>query len=99
MNFAAFVILLAAPAAALSLTRTVPHAPTLALRGRPAFMAEEGVESAAPAAQPVGVAAKPAAVEEKKREFDITQYSITLSIFSLFVIVKTLAYFGIMDTN
>ena len=38
----------------------------------------------------------PAAVEEKAA-FDPTQYSITLSIFFLFCVVKAFSYFGIVD--
>jgi len=36
---------------------------------------------------------------EEPQGFDFTQYSITISIFFLFVGIKTLSYFGFLDSD
>ncbi|KAL1525044.1 hypothetical protein AB1Y20_019917 [Prymnesium parvum] len=56
----------------------------------------------APAPESSALEFKPASppAEEKKgflEDFDITQYSMTISIFVVFVIVKTLSALGIID--
>jgi hypothetical protein len=89
------LLALVAPAAGLSLTTAAPRSPALAIRRRPVFMAEES-PAPAKAEQPKSFAPPPA---EQKREFDISQYSMTLSIFVIFVLVKSLAYFGVMDVD
>jgi len=58
---------------------------------------EEKSEEAAPATSVDFTPATPAPAAEEKGGFDPTQYSITISIFFLFCVVKAFSYFGIVD--
>jgi len=99
----ATLLALAHTAAALSLT-TAPRVPAVALRRGTIFLSEEtkaSTENPAASAEPntekpLEFTPPPA---EPQREFDLSQYSITLSIFAIFVIVKTLSFLGIMDSD
>lgn len=91
----ALVMALVAPTECLSLTTASPRSPALSIRRRPVFMAEE-TPARAKAEEPTSFTPPPA---EQKQEFDLSQYSMTLSIFVSFVLVKSLAYFGIMDVD
>jgi hypothetical protein len=94
---ATLVLVLAAvaPASCLSLTTAAPRSPAIAVRRRPVFMAEES-QAPAKTEEPTSFTPPPA---EPKREFDISQYSMTLTLFVTFVLVKSLAYFGVLDLD
>mmetsp|Transcript_39512 Transcript_39512/g.94569 ORF Transcript_39512/g.94569 Transcript_39512/m.94569 type:complete len:84 (+) Transcript_39512:1-252(+) len=80
----------------MSRSRVMPARPHGLQRLRMEEKADEKAEEAAPAPMDFTPATPaPAAVEEKG--FDPTQYSITLSIFFLFCVVKAFSYFGIVD--
>merc|ERR1711971_665309 len=57
---------------------------------------EPAAETPPPVVTPPVVTPPPAPKDEG---FDFTQYSLTIGIATLFVIVKTLSYFGIIDTT
>mmetsp|Transcript_11259 Transcript_11259/g.37264 ORF Transcript_11259/g.37264 Transcript_11259/m.37264 type:complete len:99 (+) Transcript_11259:23-319(+) len=98
MKVAALALFMAlvAPTECLSLTTASPRSPALSIRRRPVFMAEETTPARAKDEEPTSFTPPPA---EKKQDFDLSQYSMTLSIFVSFVLVKSLAYFGIMDVD
>merc|ERR1712129_553027 len=78
----------------MSRSRVMPARPAHGLQRL--RMEEKADEEAAPAPMDFTPATPaPAAAEEKG--FDPTQYSITISIFFLFCVVKAFSYFGIVD--
>merc|ERR1719352_1259651 len=86
----------------MSRSIVMPRAEHARPHGLQRLCMQEKSEEAAPAPTPAPDASvdfTPAPVVEEKKEggFDPTQYSITISIFSLFCIVKAFSYFGIVD--
>lgn len=93
---------------ASTLLQAVLRTPRSAAMSRPGMlrMQEGGDETPAempppPAAMPPPPAAMPSppASTDTDGGFDISKYSITLSLGGLFVLVKLLSYFGILDSG
>jgi len=70
----------------------------LARHSTPLRMNEEPAEAAPVPAEPAPEPTAPPPVPEE-REFDITNYSLTLTLLAVFVLVKVLSATGLADFN
>merc|ERR1719506_2474878 len=67
---------------------------------RPIFPCmQEGEEPTTPPPAAAPAPTPPPAMEEPKPEFDITNYSITITLAVVFVLAKAAGYFGLIDSN
>jgi len=77
----------------------LPAAHSVTGRNLVALRMQETAPDAEPVADKPPPVVTPPPAPPKDEGFDFTQYSLTIGIATLFVIVKTLSYFGIIDTT